>query len=167
MKRKLCIVLFIIFGAGIFSTYSQQVAVSVATYFPLAGSSNSNSLCIDYIHPLKDNFKWQAGIEAGLVPWGTDITANAGILYSKNFATKWSWLAGCSTAQGFALFKPSVLYVWGLTGIAGIEHHLSSRSTLALSTGLRYTACPEYKNYSLIADYWSVPVVLTYKINFK
>jgi len=164
MKRIISSTLCLVFSIAVFTAKSQQVSVSLETFFPLVGSSNSNALSVSYIHPFKNNFKWMAGTEVGLVPWGTDFTANMGVLYSKCIAKDWSWSIGCTTNQGFAMFKPSVLYVWGLSASGGVEYSFGNKSSVALNTGLRYTACPAYKNYSLISDFWAVPVALSYRI---
>ena len=167
MKRIIISTLCLVFSFAVFTAKSQQISVSLETFLPLVGSSNSNALSVSYIHPLKNDFKWVAGTEVALVPWGIDLTANAGVLYSKSFAKNWSWSVDCTTNQGFAMFKPSVLYVWGLSASGGVEYSFGSKSSVALNTGLRYTACPAYKNYSLISDFWSVPVELSYRIKLK
>ena len=139
----------------------------IMTENTFAGGIRGISLGVNYLKPLKNNFKWLTGAEFNSVSWGNNLVANIGINYSKPIYEKWSWQATLSTQQGVALFKPSVLYSWGLSGTAAITFHLSSKSSLSVGTGLKYYNCPEYARYSLISHYLDFPIQIAYNIQLR
>ena len=139
----------------------------IMTENTFAGGSRGISLGVNYLTPLKNDFKWLAGAEFNSVSWGNNLVANIGLNYSKPISGKWSWSVTVSTQQGIALFKPAVLYTWGLTGTAAIAFHLNAKSSLSLGTGLKYYNCPEYARYSLISRYLDFPIQIAYSIQLR
>jgi len=75
---------------------------------------------LNFSHPIKLSYNYIVGTENALVPWGTNISANLGVCYSKNINTKWQYTVSTLTHQCVALFRPKSLYVFGLFGLIGI-----------------------------------------------
>lgn len=161
----------LIFSTTLSSTVkSQEISLSVTNFNTILEGGNfrtghkNNSFAITYIQPLKSHLSWLAGAETGLMSWGANVVSNLGLQYSHEIAGQWSWLATFTTQQGIALFKPSVLYVWGVTSTAGLAYTLKNQSAIVFSTGLRFTDCPAYNNYSTISNYLDIPLQLSYRI---
>ena len=131
------------------------------------GGSRGGSLGLNFTNTLYNDLKWLGGVELNTVSWGNNAVINLGIVYGKDFAPKWSWSVSGLTQQGVALFKPNALYSFGLSALGGIDFRINDKSSIGLSTGLRWYNCPEYNKYSLISSYLDFPVQLSYRINLK
>ena len=131
------------------------------------GGSRGGSLGLNFTNTLHNDLKWLGGVELNTVSWGNNAVINLGIVYGKDFAPKWSWSVSGLTQQGVALFKPNALYSFGLSALGGIDFRINDKSSIGLSTGLRWYNCPEYSKYSLISSYLDFPVQLSYRINLK
>ncbi len=153
-----------------FENQAQELSVNIQTrYGILAGNSfetggRGGSFGIDYLYQLKPSLQTVVGAEMSLVPWGTNLSGNLGLKYTKEISPKWNWTLKVETQQGIALFRMNELYAWGLSGIGGIEYKLSPKSILSICTGLRYTSCPAYKSYGLITNYLDLPVEIAYRL---
>jgi hypothetical protein len=169
MKRGLLIISSVLMLLSA-SVKGQELSIygnslnGIMTDNTFAGGSRGISLGINYLKPLKDDFKWLAGMEFNSVSWGNNFVSNLGVSYAKPISGKWSWSITASTQQGVALFKPSPLYSWGLSGIAAISFQLTAKSAICLGSGLKYYDCPEYARYSLISHYLDFPVEIHYNI---
>ncbi len=170
MKHAFFVSLLIFSAVSLSPVKSQEISLSIANFNTILEGGNfrtgheDNSFAIAYIHPIKSRLSWTAGAEAGLMSWGTDMVSSLGLQYSRQIAGQWSWQAALVTQQGVVLFKPSVLYVWGLSCTAGLAYTLKNQSSFVLSTGLRFTDCPAYSNYSAVSNYLQIPVQLSYRI---
>ena len=131
------------------------------------GGSRGGSLGLNYTNTLYIDLKWLGGLEINTVSWGNNLVANLGVIYSKDFAPKWSWSVSGLTQQGVVLFKPNALYSFGLSALGGIEFRINDKSSIGLSTGLRWYNCPEYSKYSLISSYLDFPIQLSSRFNLK
>ncbi len=129
--------------------------------------SRGGSLGLNFTNTLHNDLKWLGGVELNTVSWGNNAVINLGIVYGKEFAPKWSWSVSGLTQQGVALFKPNAFYTFGLSALGGIEFSINDKSSIGLSTGLRWYNCPEYSKHSLISYYLDFPVELSYRINLK
>ena len=169
MKKGILIIssFLMLFSA---SVKSQELSIygntlsGIMTENSFAGGKRGISLGVNYLKPLKNDFKWLAGAEFNSVSWGNNLAANIGINYSEPINNKWSWSINALTQQGVALFKPAVLYSWGLSGTTAITFHLNAKSSFSLGTGLKYYSCPEYAKYSLISNYLDFPIEIRYNI---
>ena len=172
--RKLVVLSVAVFVFGLTSTLkAQQVSIylnslnGILAESNFDGGSRGGSLGVNYSNTLTNDLKWLGGAELNTVSWGNNVVANLGLIYTKEFAAKWSWSVSGLTQQGVALFKPNAFYTFSLSALGGIEFRINEKSSIGLSTGLRYYNCPEYSKYSLISSYLDFPVELSYRIKLK
>lgn len=168
--RKLGVLLIAVLVGITSNLEAQQLSIYLNSLTGiLAGNSfdigsRGGSLGLNFTNTLHNDLKWLGGVELNTVSWGNNAVINLGLVYGKEFAPKWSWSVTGLTQQGVALFKPNALYTFSLSALGGIEFKINKKSSIGLSTGLRYYNCPEYSKYSLISSYMDFPVELSYRI---
>ena len=150
--------------------FSQELSIAVTPYRLItAGNqfdagSGGTALAISYRENFKGNFNWFGGLEAGTALWGTQLLADAGLIYEKSLSPVWAWEATAGLQQGIALFRPSPLYTFGITSTIGIQANVSKKSSLAFNTGLRYIFCPRFSSYSSIASSLQIPLSFSNRV---
>jgi len=173
MRKHFVLAITALFFASIFTINAQQLSVYLNSLNGIIagknfdGGSRGGSLGVNYTNLLNKDLKWLGGVELNTVSWGNNAVLNMGIVYTKEFAPKWSWMLTGLTQQGVALFKPAVFYTFGFSALGGIEFRMNEKSSIGLSTGLRWYNCPEYSKYSLIASYLDFPVEISYRMTLK
>lgn len=164
----LCLVPFLPLNAQVISLYihSNQGILAGKNW---ESGNRGGAMGLNFSHPIKHSYNYIVGTEIALVPWGTNISANLGVCYSKNINTKWQYTVSTLTNQGVALFRPKSLYVYGLSGLVGMEYKLTNKLSLGIQSGLKYYSCPSYKQYSLISSYLDIPIQISLKriLNIK
>lgn len=161
-----CLVAYLPINAQVISLYinSNQGILAGKNW---ESGNRGGSMGLNFSHPLNNNYNYIVGTEIALVPWGTDIYANLGVRYSKNINTKWQWTVSTLTNQGVALFRPKSLYVYGFSGLLGMEYKLTQTLSLGIQTGLKYYNCVAYKKYSLISSYLQIPFQINMNIKLN
>lgn len=110
-------------------------------------------LSAEYLYPIND-FTYSGGLAFRTVQWGTQLSVSLGA--AKTWDDKFE--LGAKLQNGIALFYSRKLYVIG-TGVK-FSYIFFKREKMQMGTsiGLRYTACPAYKDYSKIHTLTEMPI---------
>ncbi len=70
---------------------------------------------------------------------------------------------GIHVIQGFALFRPNALYMWGLEEENFIAYRFDSGSALGIVLGFRFYAFPGYSDYSSVYRFLDLTMGVRYR----
>ena len=151
-----------------FETNAQEISVNIKSGYGIFTENSvggkSGSFGIDYLHQLKPKLQTMIGADMNFIPWGMNLTTNFGLKFRQEISPRWNWTLKAQTQQGIATFSQKSLYVFGISGTGGIEFELTSKSTISLCTGIRYTNCPAYSVFGQVYSFWDAPVEIGYRI---
>jgi len=125
------------------------------TYF-----TGGAGISLNYAQPI-NKILIISGIEFRGIQWGFQTTLNTGIQHTLNETEKRKNLLQYSIQNGMALFYQKKLYVFAAETIYGYKFGLNRKIPLQISTGIRFTVCPVYRNYSDIYNVLEIPVQFT------
>jgi len=127
---------------------------------------NGTAFALEYQKTLTSDWDLLAGLEYGFIGWGNQGLVELGL--SRNFIKKEkiSLNAELVFLNGLAWFRPKSLYVWGGMLGATFTWNIRKKSSLTVGTGIRYTQCPAYKDFSSIYSYLDIPLQMGWQIDF-
>lgn len=128
---------------------------------------NGTAFAIEYQKTLTSDWDLLTGLEYSFVGWGNQGLVELGLSRNLMKKEKLSLNAELTLLNGLAWFRPKSLYVWG--GMVGVTlaWNVRKRSSLTLGTGIRYTQCPAYKDYSRIYSYLDIPIHIGWQIDLE
>ena len=118
-------------------------------------------LKVDLISPINDSrVSLINGVEFSFQGWGSQLLANNGISFRIIDKGKFGLVAKLHVLNGIALLKTNPLYVGGIEILPQISYSINKKMFIYLNTGIRYSACPQYRQYGPIWSYFDVPIGL-------
>jgi hypothetical protein len=117
---------------------------------------NGFSLSLQYNHPINTDLAYKAGLEYGLVGWGSQFLLSTGIMLGGEHQFTLEIL------NGFAPYRQKLNYLFG-GGIGYLKvFFINDKNLVHVSVGLRYLLQPDYKNYSSNYFYFDIPLKIAW-----
>jgi hypothetical protein len=124
---------------------------------------NGGGLSVGFQDTLIRGFGLCVSIEAGAAGIGNYFSGKAGFRRRIPFpAARMSYTPGLNLVQGMALFRPGVLYMWGVEQTNSLDFLFKGYSGPGLVVGFRYYGFPGYADYSRISAFFDVRMGLRY-----
>jgi hypothetical protein len=110
---------------------------------------DGGGLAVSYLQSLSEKMRLIVTAEYDLLRERNECYSGLGIFYQVWGNSRLSVQAGASLLNGISLYRPDLLYTGGAEASARIEYKLKGKTSVGLSLGARYTACPAYKEYGV------------------
>lgn len=119
---------------------------------------NGSGISMNYDQIQQSGWGYSVGTEYRINDWGNLILVETGFMKSMINRHKWELVAGMELLNGLALFHPHPHYVFGIEVLSRAQLYTRLRTEIRFELGLRWTACPAYKDYGLITSYLEIPL---------